>query len=217
MGGDQSAGAARAEFRFRHLWRRRLDARAHPRDRQAHSRRDHADAGGAPDLRRRDLRRDRCGDRRLCAGRRAPYRGAARRSVGRRRREIRAASRRLLATPPISSPASSGSPISKCRCRPIRRSTRTVPRSPPTSTCSRPRSMPAPRARSPSSSSRTIFISATSTACARPASISRSCRESCRCRISRRRRLLPRAAAPRCRPGSPTASTASTTMPPPAS
>ena len=32
-----------------------------------------------------------------------------------------------------------------------------------------------------------------------------------------RRRISPRAAAPRCRPGSPTASTASTTMPPPAS
>ena len=85
------------------------------------------------------------GDRRLRAGRRAPHRGAARRSDRRRRRALRAASRRLSATPPISSPASSASPTSKCRSPPIRRSIRTAPTSPPTSTCSRPRSMPARR------------------------------------------------------------------------
>ena len=41
------------------------------------------DAGGAPDLRRRDPRRGRRGDPRLCGRRRAPYRGVARRSAGR--------------------------------------------------------------------------------------------------------------------------------------
>ena len=48
-----------SELRLGHLRRRRLDARAHPRDRQAHPRRDRADAGRASDLRRRDPRRDR--------------------------------------------------------------------------------------------------------------------------------------------------------------
>ena len=41
-----------AEFRLGHLRRRRLDPRAHARDGEAHSRRDHADAGGASHLRR---------------------------------------------------------------------------------------------------------------------------------------------------------------------
>ena len=63
--------------------------------------------------------------------------------IGRRRRAIRAASGRLSAMPPIWWPASSASTaISKSRCRPIRRSIPTRRRSTPTSTCSRPRSMP---------------------------------------------------------------------------
>ena len=45
------------------------------------------------------------------------------------------------------------------------------------------------------------------------ASTCRSCPASCRCRTSSRRRSSPRAAAPRCRTGSPSASTASMTMP----
>ena len=68
-------------------------------------------------------------------------------------RRIRAAT----ATPPISSPASSGSPTSRSRSRPIRRSIPTARPSRPTSTCSRPRSTPARAARSPSSSSRTTY------------------------------------------------------------
>ena len=40
VGGDRAAGAAGAELRLGDLWRRRLDARAHPRDRRAHPRRD---------------------------------------------------------------------------------------------------------------------------------------------------------------------------------
>ena len=62
MGGDRAAGAAVAEFRLGDLRRRRLDARAHPRDRQAHPGGDRADAGRASDLRRRDRDRDRRGD-----------------------------------------------------------------------------------------------------------------------------------------------------------
>ena len=155
VGGDRAAGAAAAEFRLGHLRRRRLDPRAHARDRQAHPRRDDADAGRASDLRRRDPRGGRRGDRRLRAGRRAPYRGAARRSGRRRRRALMRRIPAAIATPPISSPASSASPISKCRSRPIRKSIRTAPTSPPTSTCSRPRSMPARAAPSPSSFSRT--------------------------------------------------------------
>ena len=54
-----------------------------------------ADAGRASDLRRRDPRRNRRGDPRLSRRRRAPHRGAARRSDRRRRRAVRAASRRL--------------------------------------------------------------------------------------------------------------------------
>ena len=57
---------------------------------------------------------------------RAPHRGAARRSGRRRRRELRAASRRLCATAPSWSPASSASATSRCRSRPIRRSIRTA-------------------------------------------------------------------------------------------
>ncbi len=41
---------------------------------------------------------------------------------------------------------------------------------------------------------------------------SRSCPASCRCRISSRRKISPRAPAPRFRPGSPSASTVSTTI-----
>ena len=44
------------------------------------------------------------------------------------------------------------------------------------------------------------------------ASTSRSCPASCRCRISSRPKISPRAPALRCRPGSPSASTASTTI-----
>ena len=65
-----------------------------------------------------------------------------------------------------------------------------APRSKPTSTCWRPRSMPARRARSPSSSSRTISISAISSACGRAASPCRSRPASCRCRTSSRRRAF---------------------------
>ena len=133
------------QFRLGDLWRRRLDARAHARDGQAHSGRDAADAGRASDLRRRHARGSRRHRAQLSRRRRAPYRGAARRSGRRRRarntRRIRAA----IATPPIWSAASSAfTAISKSRCRPIRRSIPTARRSTPTSTCSRPRSTPGP-------------------------------------------------------------------------
>ena len=95
VGVDRAAGAAGAEFRLGHLRRRRLDARAHPRYRQAHPHRDVADAGGASDLRRGDARGRRRHRAQLSRRRRAPHRGAARRSDGRRRHAIRAASGRL--------------------------------------------------------------------------------------------------------------------------
>ena len=74
----------------------------------------------------------------------------------------------------------------------------------------RPRSMPARPGRSPSSSSIAITISAISTGSAPAASPSRSCPASCRCRTSSRCGCSPSAAALACRPGSPTASPAST-------
>ena len=52
VGGGRPARAARARLRLGHLRGRRLDARAHPRDRQAHSRRDRAEAGRPSHLRR---------------------------------------------------------------------------------------------------------------------------------------------------------------------
>jgi hypothetical protein len=55
---DPDACAARPAVRLGHLWRRRLDPRAHPRDRRADPRRDRFDAGGAPHLRRRKPRRE---------------------------------------------------------------------------------------------------------------------------------------------------------------
>ena len=76
-------------------------------------------------------------------GRRAPHRGAARRSAGRRRRALRAASRRLPQCRRSRRRHQTHLPILKFRSRPIRKSIPTAPRSPPTSTCSRPRSMPA--------------------------------------------------------------------------
>ena len=93
-----AAGAACAEFRLGDLWRRRLDPRAHPFDRQADPGGDRADAGRASDLRCRDRAEIDAVIRRLSRGRRAPHRGAARRSGRRRRREIRAASRAATRT-----------------------------------------------------------------------------------------------------------------------
>ena len=95
VGVDRAARAAGAEFRLGHLWRRRLDTRAHPRDGETHSRRNRADAGRASHLRRRDARRNRRHRAQLRRRRRATYRGAARRSGRRRRAQICAASGRL--------------------------------------------------------------------------------------------------------------------------
>ncbi len=60
-----------AAFRLGHLWRRRLHARAHACDRQAHAERDRSDAGGASHLRRCHARRGRCGGAQLSRHRRA--------------------------------------------------------------------------------------------------------------------------------------------------
>ena len=95
MGIGDAARAARSRFRVRHLWRRRHDARAHARHRQAHPQRDLADAGRASDLRVGDARGNRRHRAAVSRGRRAPHRGAARRSGRRRRHEIYSPSRRL--------------------------------------------------------------------------------------------------------------------------
>ena len=55
---DPAARAASPEICLGHLWRGRLDARAHPRHRGAHAARDHAEARRASHLRRRDQGRD---------------------------------------------------------------------------------------------------------------------------------------------------------------
>ncbi len=62
MGDHQAAGAARPQLRVGDLWRRRLDAGAHPFHHRPHSERDQLDPGRASDLRRRAQRRDRRGD-----------------------------------------------------------------------------------------------------------------------------------------------------------
>ena len=54
MGVDQDPRAAAAALRLGHLRRRRIDPRAHPRDRRADPRGNLAHAGRASDLRRRD-------------------------------------------------------------------------------------------------------------------------------------------------------------------
>ena len=54
---DPDPRAAQSAVRLGDLRRRRIDPRAHARDRRADPRRNLADAGGAPDLRRRDRAR----------------------------------------------------------------------------------------------------------------------------------------------------------------
>ena len=86
--GDPAARAAAPALRVGHLRRRRLDARAHAHHRGAPRARDGADAGRASDLRAGDQGRGRRGGARLQGGGRAPHRGPARRSAGRRRHQL---------------------------------------------------------------------------------------------------------------------------------
>ena len=126
VGGDRAARAARAQFRLGDLWRRRLDARAHPRDRRAHPAGDSADAGRASDLRRRDraarsttssARYRDAGVRHIVALRGDP--------TGRRRRRATRRIRTAIATLGRSGRRhQSASPISRSRSRPIPRSIR---------------------------------------------------------------------------------------------
>ncbi len=124
LGGDRAARAAVAAFRVGDLWRGRLDARAHARDGEAHPQRDRADAGRASDLRRRDARRGRRGGPRLSRCRRAPHRGAARRSGRRRRRSYAPHPGGYAERRRPGRGHQAASPISRCRCRPIRKSIR---------------------------------------------------------------------------------------------
>ena len=82
--GLRSAGWSRSTRpRLGHLWRRRLDPRPHPPHRQAHHRRDHAQAGGPPHLRAalREMRSIRwCA--KLLGGGHPPHRRPARRPAG---------------------------------------------------------------------------------------------------------------------------------------
>ena len=75
------AGAAAAALRLGHLRRRRQHAAAHPRHGGAHRAGDRPGAGGAPDLRGRDPGGGGRGGAAVLGGRRAPHRGAARRSA----------------------------------------------------------------------------------------------------------------------------------------
>ena len=107
VGGDPAAGAAAAALRLGDLRRRRLHARAHARDRGAPGAGDDARCRPRTDLRAGDQGRGRRGRARLLGRRRAPHRGAARRS--RRRRRAPSTARIPAATPtrPISWPVSS--------------------------------------------------------------------------------------------------------------
>ena len=95
-----------------------------------------------------------------------------------------AAHRAAIAMPPISSPGTSASPRSRLPFRLIRKSTPTAPVSPPTSTCSRPKSdAGATRAITQFFFENSLYFRYLDRVQA-PASTSRSCRASCRCRIS---------------------------------
>ena len=124
LGGGEAARTARPGFRLGHLRRRRLDARAHPRDGGAARARNDDEACRASDLRRRVAGRNPRDPRRLSRRRRAPHRGAARRSV--RRASTRPTRRIPTATgrPPNSSPTPRRSAISRSRSGPIPRSIR---------------------------------------------------------------------------------------------
>ena len=114
------AGAAGAALRQRHLRRRRQHPGAHPCDRGPHRRRDVADAGRPPDLRRRLARR---GGRRgpaVLGRRRPPHRGPARRRAGRARTTSpHPAGLRLCGGP--GGRAEARRRTSRSRSRPIRR------------------------------------------------------------------------------------------------
>ena len=179
-----------------------------------------ADAGRASDLRRRDLRRDRRRDRRLCP---RPASAISWRCAATRRPAPASAMRRIpaaTATPPNSSPASrsASSPTSKCRCRPIRKSIPTARRF--------DADIDMLKAKVDAGATRAItqfffendlyFRYLDRVRAARHRYPDRA-RHHADAEFQDRQKLSPRAAAPRCRPGSPKNSMASTTMPRPAS
>ena len=183
---DPDPRAAPAALRLGHLWRGRLDPRAHPRDGRADPQGNRADAGRAPDLRRRDARgsrRDRARllgrsafatSSRCAATRRSPARAIAPHPGGYANAAELVAGLKAIAPFDISVAAYPEiHPDSAIAARPI-------------SIISSARSMPAPTARSPNSSSRPTASSASRTKSRRPEWTSRSCRESCRSRTSPR-------------------------------
>ena len=136
VGRDPPAGAAGPGLRLGHLRRRRLDPRAHPPHRAPHPGRDHAEAGRAPDLRRRlaaaevdEVIRDYWD-----AGIRH-HRGPARRSARRARRRLPAARRRLRQRHRTDRRHRPHRPVRDRRSASIRRSIRKARRSRTTSTC----------------------------------------------------------------------------------
>ena len=204
LGGDQAAGAARPRFRLRHLRRRRLDARAHPRHRREDRARHLFAPGRASHLRRRlegrgrrrdsrDIGTPACATSWRCAAipRAASIRPMSPHPDGYQRTEDLVAAIKRIGDFEVSVVRLSREASAKPDAVPRRRRAETQSR--------RRRG-----SRDQSVLFRQFGIFALSRRCGGGRNMQfRSCRASCRCRTSNRRPASPNAQAPACRLGWP--------------